>query len=287
MNTSLQSSEAINSELDLFKHYRNAKYSSVKHDSYFQCYEHIFRKYVGQKITFVEIGILNGGSLFMWREYFGPSARIIGIELNPLAKKWEEDGFEIFIGSQSDPDFWDNFYEEVGPIDILLDDGGHTNTQQIVTTHKAIANINDGGTLVVEDVHASYLTKFGNPSRYSFVNFAKRIVDSVNSRFPAVNVVSNDYGKKVFSVSFFESIVVFHIDSRRCFTSSRTSNDGVTANAESLRYEGTAERVMLNLQARLAFTKGLPLLWRVERIFPRVHGFLEKWESRKLKRLFR
>ena len=41
----------------------------------------------------------------MWKNYFGNDARIIGIELNPEAKKFEKEGFEIFIGNQSDENF--------------------------------------------------------------------------------------------------------------------------------------------------------------------------------------
>jgi hypothetical protein len=40
-------------------------------------------------------------------------------------------------------------------------------------------------------------------------------------------MVANDYGKRVFSIAFYESIVVFNIDSRRCFICSPTSNGGV------------------------------------------------------------
>ena len=61
----------------------------------------MFNGYVGKKITFVEIGVLQGGSLFMWREYFGKNARIIGIDLHPNAKELEKHGFEIYIGNQS------------------------------------------------------------------------------------------------------------------------------------------------------------------------------------------
>ena len=49
-------------------------------------------KSVGKKITFVEVGVLQGGSLFMWREYFGKEARIIGIDLHPKAKVLEKYG---------------------------------------------------------------------------------------------------------------------------------------------------------------------------------------------------
>ena len=75
--------------------WKNSKYYSVKHKNYFPIYEELLSSYVGKKITFVEIGVLSGGSLFMWKNYFGENARIIGVELNPVAKKWEKHGFEI------------------------------------------------------------------------------------------------------------------------------------------------------------------------------------------------
>ena len=59
----------LNSNLRLFKIYKNLKHVSLKCDTYFQTYEEIFKSYVGKKITFVEIGVLHGGSLFMWKEY--------------------------------------------------------------------------------------------------------------------------------------------------------------------------------------------------------------------------
>ena len=47
--------------------------------------------------------------------------------------------------------FWTDFYKQVGEVDILLDDGGHTYIQQIVTAEYALDNIKDGGVLAVED----------------------------------------------------------------------------------------------------------------------------------------
>jgi hypothetical protein len=129
----------------LLEIFQKTKYLSVKHTSYFQVYEEVLARFVGKPITFVEVGVFNGGSLFMWREYLGPQARIIGIDMNPDAQRWREHGFEIFIGDQSDPDFWDRFYAEVGNVDVLLDDGGHMNQQQIVTAHKALDRIRAQG----------------------------------------------------------------------------------------------------------------------------------------------
>ena len=99
-----------------YQAYLKSPYKSIKHSTYFEIYDELFSRYRNEKITFVEIGVLGGGSLFMWREFFGPQARIIGIDLNPNAKKWEEHGFEIYIGSQSDKDFWSKFINDIGPV---------------------------------------------------------------------------------------------------------------------------------------------------------------------------
>jgi hypothetical protein len=150
------------------------------------------------------------------------------------AVKWRHHGFEIVIGDQASESFWDDFYRNHGPVDVLLDDGGHTNKQQIVTAHKAIQNVKNGGTVVIEDVHTSYLREFGNPSRYSFVSFTKHVIDSINSRFPTVKARRNDYRSRVFSLSVYQSIVAFKIDDQKSFVSSVITNDGKSVEAHEL-----------------------------------------------------
>lgn len=250
----------------LQKIFNEVKYSSVKYNTYFHVYEHIFQKYVGQQITFVEVGVLNGGSLFMWREFLGPQARIIGIDLNPAAQKWNDHGFEIFIGSQSDPQFWADFYSKVGPVDILLDDGGHTNRQQIVTVAESIAHINDGGVLVVEDVHSSYMATFGNPSKYSFINFSKKIIDSINSRYHSLEKKLPLYKDSVLSIEFFESFVIFNIDRTKCIESVMLKNDGETMNAADFRYENNYSEVLFRKLSRRKYLDWIPVIGQIKQI---------------------
>lgn len=282
----------LSSQLDLFAIYQNTPYLSIKHDSYFQVYEEIFRKYVGGKITFVEIGVLNGGSLLMWRSFFGSQATIIGIDLNPAAKKWEKEGFPIYIGSQSDPAFWENFFASVGKVDVVLDDGGHTNHQQILTADRCIPQINSGGMLVVEDVHTSYMSEYGNPSQYSFINFSKRIVDSVNSRFPAVKVVKNTYGQLVYSIAFYESIVCFHIDESKCFASRPTTNNGISAGAIDFRHEDSGQKQLFSMQRLLgkkfSALKRVPIIKFIgNQVFLAPKYLLSLRKSASLKKLFK
>lgn len=262
-------------ELDIYKCYMNSKYLSIKHSSYFQVYEDLLKKYRGRKITFVEIGVLNGGSLFMWRSFFGQQARIIGVDLDPCAKKWESGGFEICIGNQGDERFWDNFFSIFGDVDVVLDDGGHTNSQQIVTAHSTLPHIKDGGSLIVEDVHSSYLRDFGNPSRFSFVNYSKKLIDSINSRFPLVHASKNVLNKIVYSINFYESIVCFNVDRKKCFVGSSTSNRGQSSNAQDYRHhESRLNRIISKIKSFL-----------VRRFrFLKKSGF-EKYGSRKFRKI--
>ena len=245
------------SQIELFKHYKKSPFLSIKHSSYFQVYEELLSKYKNKKITFVEVGIFNGGSLFMWRSYFGEQARIIGIDLNPEAKKWEKEGFEIYIGSQSDHAFWELFFKNVGMIDVLLDDGGHTNEQQIISTYDCIPFINDNGVIIVEDTHTSYMKGFNNPTKFTFINYAKKIIDDINFRFPSIGRPHSNLNNYVYSINFYESIVCFNIDRRKCFLNSETSNNGITSNAVDYRYDDKISTLYSDYLSRIFNSIGL------------------------------
>jgi hypothetical protein len=194
----------------LYKIFHEVEYQSIKHESYFYVYEELFSKYRNKTITFVEIGVLNGGSLFMWRKFFGNDARIIGIDLNPEAIIWKDHGFEIYIGDQENPSFWSKIAEEIGEIDILLDDGGHTYGQQILTTCCALSLIRDGGIIVVEDTHTSYMEGFG-PKKFSFINYVKKEIDRLNMKSIKLSKLKSK-SSEIWSIECFDSIVVFKIN---------------------------------------------------------------------------
>ena len=234
MSSNKKNFSEINDNSQLFKHFKNSEYRSLKHTNYFYVYDNLFKNFINKNKIFVEVGVSNGGSLFMWKNFFGPNARVIGIDFNPTAKKWEKYGFEIYIGNQADPEFWKSFYEKVGKIDILVDDGGHTNAQQIQTLHNSYNNINDGGIIVMEDVHTSYFKEFGNPSAYSFINFSYNIVNKINNRFFDKRYNFN-YQDRIHKVEFYESLVVFHIDFEKCKKSEPIDNNGKALNADDYR----------------------------------------------------
>lgn len=227
--------------------YLKSPYPSSKYSTYFAVYDELFSRYRNKEITFVEIGILDGGSLFMWRDFFGSKARIIGIDLNPNTKKWEKHGFEIFVGSQSDKNFWEDFIKKVGQIDVVLDDGGHTYTQQIITTEMLLGCIKDGGMLVVEDTHTSYMNGYGS-KRYSFIEYAKKFIDKINHRFGSFH--SSDSDNRVWSIQSFESMVAFHINRQATHLLSKPiNNNGVKDTTKDFSFSVSSNKVIGPLES--------------------------------------
>jgi len=211
----------------IYKSFKNTKYSSIKWNNYFEIYQNCLKKFINKKITLVEIGIGNGGSLFMWRKFLGKRAKIIGVEMNPDAKKFKKDGFEIFIGDQSSSVFWKKFYDKVGKIDILIDDGGHTNLQQITTLMESIDNMNYGGVILIEDTHTSFMNYkgFNNPSKNSFINFSTNLIENLHRRNPMTKKKMNKFSKKIYSIEYFDSITLINIIKKKIGYSKNLQNN--------------------------------------------------------------
>lgn len=218
-----------------FEAFKKANNYIIKTKNYFEIYDQLFNSYINKKIIFVEIGIFKGGSLEMWKRFFGKKARIIGIDINPEVKRFEKDGFEIFIGNQSDPNFWNYFFKKVGKVDIILDDGGHSNKEQIITAINCFKYIKNNGKLVFEDVHTSYQKNFNNPSQYSFINYCKKKIDDINFRFPDLGSFNNSFNKYIYSINFFESIVCFNINKKLCKKNFLLSNSGGALNLSYIK----------------------------------------------------
>ena len=275
-------------ELTIYKLFKTSKKFSLKWSSYFQVYEKIFSKYRKKKIKFVEIGIANGGSLFMWKKFFGKNAEIIGIDLNPSAKKMEKYGFKIYIGSQIDPDFWKNFFKKEGKIDLILDDGGHKNLQQISTVHYCLPHVKDGGKIVIEDTVTSYLKKeFNNPSRYSFISFCNLIIEMMHRRSSLIHKKLNIYSKKIYSINFFESIVVFSINSKKCFKSKEIYNKSKKEWEVDYRHHDYFGETKKLIDEKYNFLNKINIIRKLLRKLFYRSALINFYEKQRIKKLFK
>ena len=148
----------------------------------------------------------------MWKNYFGPNAKIFGIDINPNCKNLEERQIEIFIGDQEDRIFLRSLAEKIPKIDILIDDGGHAMKQQINTFEELFSFIDHNGIYLCEDMHSSYREAFGGgyKKRGTFIEYSKNFIDYINawhsSKVSKLRVTN--FTVSVHSLHYFNSILV-------------------------------------------------------------------------------
>lgn len=191
----------------------------LKLDTYPDAYHRHFGRYQGTAATMVEIGVLGGGSLQMWRSYLGPQCRVIGIDIDPRCREHAGEGIEVFIGDQADRSFLESVADDVGPIDIVLDDGGHEAEQQITSFEVLFPRMAPDGVYACEDVHSSYLPSFGAGSggaahEGSFMAYAKDLLDELHAWF-SEGAEPTDITRSTASVHVYPGMVVVERAPRR------------------------------------------------------------------------
>jgi hypothetical protein len=131
----------------------------------------------------MEIGVLDGKSLLTWKDYFYRS-QILGIDINPDCKKFEEPGISIEIGSQADGAFLSRTWQQYGPFDMILDDGSHMNEHVIYSFEHLFGSVKSGGVYIIEDVGTSYWSDWGGGylKSDSTMEYFKKLSDDINFR---------------------------------------------------------------------------------------------------------
>lgn len=136
------------------------KLSVHKWHHYFKIYNRHFKRFIGRNPTILEIGIYKGGSLEMWNYYFDGKCQIYGIDIDKnclnIPNVLEVDNINVTLGDQSNRDFWKEYLKDKPKFDIVIEDGGHTMSQQIVTYEELIDHVSDNGVYLCEDLHTSY-----------------------------------------------------------------------------------------------------------------------------------
>ena len=122
---------------------------------YFPIYERFFAQFVNKSITFIEIGVYRGGSLRMWRKYFGPYTTIVGIDIEPTCRQYADKMTHIEIGDQKDSEFLERVLEKYGKPDVVLDDGSHTQEDLWSTFRYLYPHVQNNGIYCVESLPTS------------------------------------------------------------------------------------------------------------------------------------
>jgi SAM-dependent methyltransferase len=178
---------------------------------YFPVYERHFSRFKDTSCVVLEIGCGKGGSLQMWKRYFGPNATIVGIDIQPECAQFAEDQIQIFIGDQSDPAFLRSVIEAVGQPDIVIDDGSHVMQHIQASFDVLYPQVSKNGVYLVEDLHTAYWEEYGGGylKPDTFIERCKSLVDGLNAYHSRGAVTVDEFARSTMSMHFYDSIVVF------------------------------------------------------------------------------
>jgi len=200
--------------METLRHIFNSHNSRLiqKWDHYIEVYDVYFNRYRNKEVNILEIGVSQGGSIEMWKKYFGDNVQIFGVDINPRCKNLEDDKVKIFIGKQEDRSFWKELKKQLPKLDILIDDGGHTMDQQIVTFEEMFDHVKEDGIYLCEDIHTSYMYEYhgGYKKRGTFIEYSKNFIDHLHG-FPSNSTRGNavkNFEYSVNSVHYYRSMVI-------------------------------------------------------------------------------
>ena len=178
---------------------------------YFPIYERHFQRFVNRPMTMIEIGCGEGGSLQLWKQYFGPYAQIFGLDIKPECKAFEEEQIQVRIGDQSDEQFLLSVIEETGPPEIIVDDGSHMMAHITGSFRCLYSTMAPDGVYLVEDLHTAYWEEYGGGLRKpeSFIEYSKNLIDQLNAEHSRGSVSETDFSRSTLSMHFYDSVIVF------------------------------------------------------------------------------
>ena len=133
-----------------------------KIDHFFDDYERYLSSLrLRDSVRVLEIVVHGGGSLELWQQYFGPNAKIHGIDIDPSVLGNCPEGAQVHLGSQDDTGFLTEIVAEYGPFDLVVDDGSHMMSHQIKSFEVLYPSMQAEGVYICEDAFTSYWPEYG------------------------------------------------------------------------------------------------------------------------------
>jgi len=161
--------------------------SSAIHN-YTKVYSHYFNSIKDKNFKFLEVGIYKGNSVKFWEKYF-TKADLNFIDITSENLEYTSERSKYFYLDQSNKLQLTDFIKESGSnFDIIIEDGGHTMEQQLVSFAMLFPTVKSGGLYIVEDLHTSYWIEYGGSgdrvepksNKNSMTEFLKSLTDEVN-----------------------------------------------------------------------------------------------------------
>ncbi len=196
---------------DLVRFYAEIEGAGIhKWSHYFPIYERYFAQFRGRPVRMLEIGVDKGGSLMLWRRYFGEAARIFGIDINPSCAQFDGQAAQVRIGSQNDPAFLHAVVEEMGGVDLVLDDGSHVMGHSRNALRVLFPLLSEGGVYMIEDLHTAYWPRYrgGVAAEGNFFNDVREFIDEMHRPYNDAIAEVPEVSGMLSGIHVHDSIVV-------------------------------------------------------------------------------
>ena len=173
-------------------------------------YDTWFSKLRDEQIRLLEIGVLLGGSLRMWEEYF-PNAELHGADIDDRSE-YATSRIRIHQTDQTKSD-----QLQLLPRDchIIVDDGGHTMLQQQLTlTTLFESHLLPGGTYILEDLHTSEVeyypkwAEYGSNTRNNTLKLLEDLQRGILSENNEYYISGADFCRLRDQIAFIEIVRV-------------------------------------------------------------------------------
>ncbi len=178
---------------------------------YFDIYERHLERFRATAPVVLEIGVAGGGSLQMWKAYFGAGSRIVGLDIDPSCRQHAGEGIDVFTGSQVDPSVVETIFSAHPTIDIVIDDGSHVMSHMVGSFELIYPRLHRRGVYIVEDTHTCYWPEYGGGLRRdgSFIEFAKHKLDEINAVHSKGALPVTAFTRSTDCIACYDSVVVF------------------------------------------------------------------------------
>jgi hypothetical protein len=115
----------------------------------------------------------------VWKEYF-PNGTVIGADIDEAVKSYCAPRILTEVIDQSNIEDLVQLGVKHGPFDIVIEDGSHQWTHQIMTFKTLFPFLNKDGFYIVEDLHTNFgrlVPEYRGSSGISCVEYLKKLVD--------------------------------------------------------------------------------------------------------------
>lgn len=184
--------------------------------SFLDMYEPYLIKRKEDRLNILDIGVLKGGSVKMWKEYF-PNSNIIGLDIDPNCSRYSEERIEIYIGSQDDENLRNDIIKKYQKMDLIVDDGSHVNELTTKTYNLYWPFLNIDGIYIIEDTHCCNVDLSNFAKSWPGMSYNKKDLEYNNLKGNSFDhfilnltnkVIIEPFDGQIFNISYYPGTMI-------------------------------------------------------------------------------